>query len=447
MAQTYLTKTSPTAGNRTKGTISVWIKRSGLGANQWIYTDYYSSDNYAGIRFGSNDTLGVYSVGGGSAQMNVNTNRVFRDTSAWYNLCVAWDTTDGTAADRIKVYVNGERETFSGSPTYPTSSQDIMFSIGGSYPIVIGRRGDNAEYFNGSMSHFHRVDNQALAPTVFGSTDSTTGEWQINTSPSITYTGSSDYNFFILKDANSVTDQSGQSNNLTVGYGTLTKTEDNPSNVFATLNPLVNIGTTTTYSQGNNTASTSDANYKVSPSTLAVSSGKWYMEFKAVSGSFGSIDAAVGILQTDTNFSTSSQNLNAYPNGYSYGSLGKVKQYNNSDVYTASTYADGDIIGIALDMDNNKLYFHKNGTYQNSGVPTSGSTGTGAVSITSGKEYYFGCSTITAGGTKVFSANFGNGYFGSTQISSAGTNASGIGIFEYDVPTGFTALSTKGLNL
>ena len=110
-----------------------------------------------------------------------------------------------------------------------------------------------------------------------------------------------------------------------------------------------------------------------------------------------------------------------------------------------------------LDLDNNKLYFHKNGTYQNSGVPTSGSTGTGGYAISNianssgGNAYAMGVSLANTGGGRSISANFGNGFFGTTQISSEGTNASGIGKFKYDVPNGngntYTALSTKGLNL
>jgi len=448
MASTYLTKTFGSAGNRKTMTFSFWIKRGNLSTAQYPMSIIDSgSGNQADMRFAATtDVFRMYATGtDATPRVHLVTNRVFRDTSAWYHIVWEIDTTQATASNRVKLYVNGVQETSFSTEDYPPQNTDLRWngtsgSTGG--VTQIGAINGNG-VFDGSMSHFHFIDGTAYDASAFGEFDAN-GVWKIKTSPSVTYGTNG---FFILKDGNSVTDQSVNSNNWTVGGGTLTNTEDNPSNVFATLNPLVNIGTNTTYSQGNNTVSTNNANYKVSPSTLAVSSGKWYMEFKAVSGSFGSIDAAVGIIQTDTNFSTGSQNLNAYPNGYSYGSLGKVRQYNASDVYTASTYADGDIIGIALDMDNNKLYFHKNGTYQNSGDPTSGSTGTGAVSITSGKEYYFACSTITSSGTKVFSANFGNGYFGTTAVASAGTNASGIGIFEYDVPTGYTALSTKGLNL
>jgi hypothetical protein len=445
MATTYLTRTPASNGNLKTMTFSFWVKRSKLGTDQCFVSTNYTNDSLFLIRFNTTNTMTIVGYSGAGVTLHINkiTNRVFRDTSAWYHLVIALDSTNATAEDRCKIFINGERETSFGTNSNPTLDRTFIWNTS-THVNDIGHYALNgSQHFDGSMSHFHFIDGTAYDATAFGQYDAN-GVWKIILEPSVTYGTNG---FFILKDGNSVTDQSGNGNNYTVGAGTLTKTEDNPSNVFATLNPLVNIGTATTYSEGNLTVSTSDAAYRVSPSTLAVGSGKWYMEFKAVSGSFGTIDASVGIIQTDTAFSTASQNLNAYPNGYSYGSNGGVRQYNASLVYTGSTYTDGDIVGVALDMDNNKLYFHKNGTYQNSGVPTSGSTGTGAVSITSGKEYYFACSTITSGGTKVFSANFGNGYFGTTAVASAGTNASGIGIFEYDVPTGYTALSTKGLNL
>ena len=456
MASTYITMANPTAGNRTKGTISVWVKRSGLGASNHIYSEWYDGSNFGILRFNSNDTLGFFSYDGGSAQVDINTNRKFRDVNAWYHIVVAWDTTDVTSTDRVKIYVNGVRETsFSGSPTYPSSSQNIYFGVGGSnYPIYIGRRGDSAEYFDGLMSHFHRVDNQALAQTVFGSTDATTGEWKINTNPSISYTGSSDFNFFILKDGNSVTDQSGQSNNLTVGGGTLSKTEDNPSNVFATLNTLAEFGgnSSPTIERGNTVLNTAGNNaYKgffISSLGMTQGSGKFYCEVKANDAT----RLAVGVCNKNVFLSSTSPDSLTNQAAISYYYSGNVYYDNNGNVSGASTYTDGDVLGIALDMENNRLFFHKNGTYMNSGDPTS-STGnvltfTNATQyLTEHGEMFFFVSDTSTTGQAIASVNFGNGYFGDSAISSAGTNASNNGIFEYDVPAGYTALSTKGLNL
>ena len=133
-----------------------------------------------------------------------------------------------------------------------------------------------------------------------------------------------------------------------------------------------------------------------------------------------------------------------------YGYRGKEGNKINNGISAGTSYGNSyttnDIVGIAMDLDNHKLYFSKNGTWQNSGDPTSGATGTGsAFDLASGYTYLPGFSQYY--GNEHFSVNFGNGYFETTAVSSAGTNASGIGIFEHDVPTGYTALSTKGLNL
>jgi len=432
-------------GNQKTWTFSAWVKRCGLGAVSYLYSQGSAGNNYIAIYFGSADDFRVYNEASSSQTLYFRTNRLFRDLSAWYHVVVRCDTTQATEADRFKIWINGVQETSFSSASYPAQNSDTNMNAATRERIGVYHPGGSSPnyYWNGYMSHVSMVDGQALAPTVFGETDSTSGIWKFKGPSGVTW----GTNGFHLKFENSGalgTDSSGQSNTFSVS-GNLKQALDTPSNVHATLNPLINIGTDTTYSEGNNTASSDTANYRVSPSTLAVSSGKWYMEFKAVSGGFGSIDACVGVLPTDTVFSTSSNNLNAYTNGSSYGSHGQVKQSGSGTLYTGSTYADGDIVGVALDMDNNKLYFHKNGTYQNSGVPTSGSTGTGAVSIASGKEYYFACSTIASGGTKVFSANFGNGYFGTTAISSAGSNGNGS-LFEYDVPSGYYALNTKNIN-
>ena len=127
--------------------------------------------------------------------------------------------------------------------------------------------------------------------------------------------------------------------------------------------------------------------------------------------------------------------------GY-HGADGNIYHDNSGSSY-GDTYTTNDIIGVALDVDNSKLYFSKNGVFQNSGDPTSGSTGTGAQSITADKTYGF---AISGYASTVWNVNFGNGYFGTTAISSAGTAPSKGGIFEYDCPTGYQALCTKGIN-
>ena len=185
-----------------------------------------------------------------------------------------------------------------------------------------------------------------------------------------------------------------------------------------------------------------------------MTSGKFYCEAKATVDSSYSRNV-IGITGDSINIAkTNGSILNGTHSWGYYSSNGEVAGNGAGAVSGYSTsYTTGDIIGMALDLDNNKLYFSKNGTFLNSGDPTSGSTGTGAVSIiaadTTNDGAYFFAQTDDTGTTSPskFDFNFGNGYFGTTAVSSAGTNASNNGIFEYDVPSGYTALSTKGLNL
>ena len=441
MASTYLYRTNGTSTNAYKGTVSHWIKRSGLGAmGTFAAWDNGGTSSVRGYLNMHNDTIYFYDE---PTSTIVQTNRVFRDTSAWYHIVVAWDTSQSTASDRVKIYVNGVQETSMATGNYPAQNTTLQFNTSGRRFGVgcFANSAAAAGFFDGSMSHFHFCDGYTYTASDFGSTDSTTGEWKINTSPSVSYGNNG---FFILKDGNSVTDQSGQGNNLTVGGGTLTKTEDCPSNVFATINPLDNFYNNLTITNGN-TSWVSGSNYSVTRSTLGASSGKYYFEMKVVNE--GNTDYEFGIVgAAPTSISSWMGSSGSY--GYSYESRAELRANGTTVDPWGSTYDDGDILGCAFDLDNNKIYFSKNGSWQESGDPSSGSNGYTIIAAanTPAGAYFVGAGDFSGSAGQSGQFNFGNGYFGSTQISSAGTNASGNGIFEYDVPTGFTALSTKGLN-
>jgi len=441
MASTYLSRTISSAGSGTTFTISCWFKRSQVSTDQYLFSSRdtgVSGSSVDQIFISNTDSLIIEGYNGSAYTYRKVLNRKFRDTSAWYHLVIAFDTSNSTADDRIKIYINGVRETSFSTSTNPSSSFNTYW-LDTTDPFVVGSdvRSLGSTCFNGLISHLHFSDGYALAPTVFGETDSTTGEWKIKTSPSFTLGTNG---FTILKDGNTITDQSANSNNFTLGGGTLTKTEDCPSNNFAILNAI------TPNSNNNRAGGTRHFNnsgtYDMRHSTLAVTTGKYYAEFKMtqMSGGF----TQVGIQDTtqfdDYMFMTNSSR------GYGYLKDGNKRNASSTSSY-GDTFTTGDIIGVAVDLDNNKLYFSKNGVWQNSGDPTSGSTGTGsAFNITDGYDYCIATSSNDEGTDQETDVNFGNGYFGTTAVSSAGTNASGNGIFEYDVPTGYTALSTKGLN-
>ena len=466
MASTYLTAgTMGSTTSRKKFTISFWAKRGALG-EEYMFFAYNASSlaNYKlQIGFVNDDTLEIRGVDGGSQHTRLVTNRKFRDTNAWYHFYFAFDSTQGTASDRIKIYINGEQETSLSTSTYPNLNTDFAVGVDGSinYTLKIGTWGSGGNYWSGSMSHYYYVDGSVISQTQFGSTDSTTGEWKINTSPTIASYGNE--GFLILKDGNTVTDQSPNSNNLTVGGGTLTKTEDNPSNVFATWNPLDNYYSNFSIQYGNlevNTPSTSDTSAPLK-STIGVNFGKWYWEVKCVSVNSGSWTyGTIGITSRDIKTNAQGNHLGSYTEDYVYysynGHILNADGGNTGDTY-GNTYTSGDIIGVALDLDNNKLYFSKNGVWQNSGDPTSGSTGTGAVSINAPTvgtnatgNYFPAVGDYHYAPRYRFAANFGNGTFQTTAITTNNGNgyqdADGNGIMNYSVPANYRCLCTKGLN-
>ena len=440
MAATQLERTNGTPTLTTKCTISVWIKRNGTSigdsAKDEIIAETYTNDtNFCFLRLDGADTLNIY--GTGITSVSLSAPGVLRDPNAWLHIVAALDSTESANADKVKLYINGIQQTLSGS-TFPSSA--IGFNNSGS-KFNIGKSDRYANFdFDGTMSHYHFIDGTAYPASTFGSTDSVTGQWKINTSPSVTY---GDQGFFILKDGNSVTDQSGEGNNLTVSTGTLTNTEDCPSNVFATLNPLYQqtTGEGVVLMNGNTRCYYNPDSSRSAFGTIAVGTGKYYYEAECETAGTGPVVGVVDLAWGGINGAAGAFHDNALNFGYSSSG---VKTSGGVNTAYGDTFTTGDIIGVAIDKTNNKLYFAKNGVWQNSGDPTSGATGTGSAFNLASDTLYTSACRMRNGGDWKF--NFGNGFFGTTQISSEGTNASGNGKFEYDVPTGYTALSTKGLN-
>ena len=441
MANTYLTR-SQTNGNQDKWTFSGWIKRSKLGAAQCIFATSNGSTTSFDAKFDSSDRLRVYNYFGGGFDADLVTTRVFRDTNAWYHIVIVYDSGNSTEAHRLRIYVNGTEESSFSTTDYPGINANSDLNVSGSN-LDIGRQQGGSQFFHGAMSHLHFSDGYAYAPTVFGTTDSTTGEWKILTGPSFT-PGTN--GFTILKDGNTITDQSANSNNFSLGGGTLTKTEDCPSNVFCTFNYIFGAGNQSSINSvggagGTQFSSGSTSNECFVVGNLAFSSGKYYWEWKAISEHPEANFWGVADIDQINSIGNGSIQLN----GKSYvwaGSQGN--KFNGSNDGSYGSQIDINNIGmVAVDMDNNKIWLGENGTWFASGNPATGANA--MYSNLSGTVTPFHCDDYSTY-TPTAYYNFGNGYFGTTAVSSAGTNASGIGIFEYDVPAGFTALCTKGLN-
>jgi hypothetical protein len=432
MASTYLSKTiTPSNYNRRKFTLSAWVKKAEGSAGASPILGFHGSTDYTMIRVDASSGVEFICYQSSSVVARKQANMKLRDSFGWYHVVVAVDTDNGTASNRNRIYVNGEEQTSWSIDTNASSGLDLINNNQTNFDIGSGvDQGGTRGYFSGILSHVHYCEGYQYSASDFGETDATTGEWKIKTSPSVTYGTNG---FFILKDGNSVTDQSGNGNNFTVAGGTLTKTEDSPSNVFATLNPLARNATSAnnnTLSYGNNrqtTLSVSGA-YTPSPSTLGMTSGKYYAEMKVTTLAS---NCFVGIDGDASNTVRQGINMGYSPYGYCYAQWGGKYNNGTSVASAGATFTAGDIVGIAVDMDNLKVYFSKNGVWQNSGDPTSGSTGTGAfytiasVDSTPDGAYFFEATNNDADGNSVWDWNFGNGYFGTTAVSSAGTNASG----------------------
>ena len=449
MANTVLTRTPSSATNQKTFTWSVWFKRLVQGSESALFcVGNYPSSSMFMLRFDP-DTFNVYANGNNP---NLTTHRKFYDPSAWYHVVLAVDTTQSTEADRVKLYVNGVQETSFSSASYPGQNHDTV--VNSTTQINIGERPDDNKHFEGYMSHLHFIDGTAYPASTFGETDATTGEWKILTNPSVTYGTNG---FFILKDGNSVTDQSGNGNNFTVSQGTLTKSEDNPSNNFATFNTSVPKHSDMTLSHGNTTISSTNGQWLGSMTTIPLFGGKWYYECKYNTG-HGLKLSVVGHQADYRNFATANNSYGEYHgNGYGYQFNNSGADYlgnNNSSPNWGgglSSNTGDKIYMVALDLDNGKIWYGADGTWfddasGNTGNPSTGAHAHQTISATHLAQTPFIVTGSVEGNGATMNWNFGNGYFGTTAVSSAGSNASNIGIFEYDVPTGFTAITTKGLN-
>lgn len=428
MASTYLTRTPSSAGNRRTFTWSGWIKRASTSSTFYFGVGDLESDE-ANIGFESSSRIQYFDRTGGASPIDQHliSTASFRDTSGWYHIVLAVDTTQATASNRAKIYVNGEQLTAFDTEDYATQNYESMYNTTNAH--YLGKRGHAPSYLDGSMAHVHFIDGTQYAASDFGQTDSTTGIWIPKTAPSVTY----GTNGFFLKFENSGamgTDSSGNSNTWSTGAGTLTQTQDTPSNVFCTLNSLTPV-VTHSLTNASLTSTNSSATHGGANGTLNYpTSGKWYHEVK-INAEDSSKGQGVGIGD------------NIYRPDW--GTYSRFVAYLSDGTITAqgtggySSYGSaqnvGDIVGVAYNADDQELTFYLNGVSQ----------GVIATSSMSGTLDFNNVCPIVFGRDMGQSFNFGNGYFGTTAVTSGNADDAGIGTFEYAPPTGYYALCTKNI--
>jgi len=434
-----------TSSNRRTFTFSTWVKTSAIESDRQELLGAGGSSDQNHILIEQQGGLSIWHYTG-SFTTKITTSALLRDPSAWMHLVCAVDTTQGTESNRIKLYINGVQQTSLSETNYPDQNFDFDFMQNGT-TTYIGRRGHEAGYrLNSYLAETVFIDGQQLAADQFGEFDSDSPTiWKPIDVSGLTFGNAGFY--LDYEDSSALGNDAAGSNNFTVNNLTaIDQSIDTCTNNFATANPLLN--TTPTYSEGNLNIVTTNGNNLGGVSTIGVNTGKWYAEFKVIAND---TCAMLGIDSDPSESARLDASTEAFPGryatGYGYYFNGN-KFNNNSDSSYGNTYTTNDIIGIALDLDNNKLYFSKNGTFQNSGDPTSGATGTGAISITDPSSqptgnYFFVTGDGSRSRASTFSCNFGSPSF---SISSGNADANGFGNFEYAVPSGYYSLNTKNLS-
>ena len=427
----YLSRTPSSAGNRRTFTLSCWVKRGNLPAT---YTSIlgtavgYNSSYSSTLAFNSSQQLAFIE---GATNFRI-TNRTFEDTSKFYHILVSVDTTQATASDRIKIYIDGEQVTSFGTSSDPSLNYELQFNntvaqgVGCDITTSSGAR----HFFDGYIAEVNVVDGQALLPASFGETDTSTGRWIPKTLSGITY-GTNGFRLEFGDSSALGDDTSGNTNDFTANnLASTDQTTDSPTQNHATL--MVNgANISSTFSEGNLKVTLPTTSAMTGGlSTLRMVSGKYYME--ATVDSISSAGLVLGIMGSDQ-YTATNEFTGTRFDAYGYYSI-DGNLFNNYDSNSTSfafgnSYTTSDVIGIAVDLDNDKLYFSKNGTFQNSANP---SAGTGGQSIISAKSttagFYRFC--LTDGGT------------GSTDIVTANF---GQKSFTYTPPTGFVALQQDNL--
>ena len=434
----YLTRTPSSATNQDLWSLSFWIKRSNLGSYQSIYGVYANSTNQETLAFDDSDRLYWQLYQSSAVKGQLTTNRVFRDVSAFYNILIVYDSANGTAGNRMRMYINGVEETSFATDTNPSSGQDSQWNSTTAH--TIGRI-NTTNYMNGYISELVAVDGTALSPTDVGEFDEDSGIWKPINVSGLTF-GTNGF-YLDFEDSSALGNDAAGSNNFTVNNLTsVDQSTDTCTTNFATGNPIASqagsaqSNSLLTFSEGNllmaDNSETGIANF-------GLSSGKWFWEVKVIADQDGLIIGACNEhfnINAELGYNSPASATGAKAFGY-YGGNGtatvSVDDGSGFGSY-GSAIAVNNIVSVALDLDSadQSCTFYLNGSSQ------------GALDITnlsSGESYF------PAVGNWSVSDVSTSWNFGSPQYSESGGNSdgNGYGNFSMAVPSGYYALNTKNL--
>jgi len=424
---------APTDNN--KWTFSAWVKRSKFGGVQEIFYGEANSTNYCTIRFNDADDTLTFKNRPGSTTSTLTTTQVFRDVAAWYHLVVVLDTSNGTAANRDIIYINGVRETNFSTESHSGDGDACYINSDGDAMKI--SKGNSASFFDGYMAEVNFIDGQALAADSFGEFDGDSGIWKPIDASGLTFGNNGFYLDFkasgnLGNDANGGTDLT--ENNIAATDQMI----DTCTNNFPTLNSLESstVRGTNTYSQGNLQVLTPQGETGNTFSTVGVSSGKWYSEFyiKANSGIERSLVGVSGDVGATLSVANNVGSLSGARDVGYMGNDGDKFVSGSESSYGGSAFSVGDVIGVALDLDNNTVNFAQNNSFK------------GTIAISSTGTFHMGCGDVSGGARATIVANYGqNSSFAGSITAANNADEHGEGLFKYSPPSGFITLNTKNL--
>jgi len=434
-----MSRTPSSASSRTTWTFSWWWKRGNLSAatigtnqRQPIFgtTAFSILSNHNSTQI---DGINVVYTG---ATNDVQTSEKFRDVSAWYNFQAVLDTTNDVASERFRLYKNGQRITDFASITYP--AKDTEYTVNNTQAHYIGFR-NSGENLDGYLAEIVFIDGTALDPSSFGLYNDS-NIWIPKDVSGLTF-GTNGFHIKGESASDLGNDSSGNNNDFTTsGLASHDQVFDTPTNNFCVANPL-NKGAGVTLSEGNLKSASSNSDEFYVTSSMGVNTGKWYMEAYLISITGG--QTLIGITSNSGEDRRNDQfpGQNTYSYGYANGASGFMTNL-TAQPGTWATYTNGDIISVALDLDNNLIYVYKNGAIQNSGT---GFSITDPASTTDG-FYFFATGDGNALHNGQWVYNYGQeGTFAGNTTAGGNSDGNGIGNFKYSVPSGFLALCTKNL--
>ena len=450
-----LSKSLGAPSDADKFTWSFWIKRGNTDTGDDNYRSvircHSSATVYTSCTFENNDVLSFgnrQGAGAGGHKGRLITNRVFRDVAAWYHIVCVWDSGNATAGDRMKLYVNGVEETSFSTDTNPTSDEDSGNLDGNTIDIGVH---ESSYWWDGYIAEVFFCDGQAYGPTDFGEFDSDSPTiWKPKDASGDLTFGNNGFYLDFKDSANLGNDANGGTDLTETNIAAVDQATDTPTNNFCTLNSLDNYWFASTFSEGNCKTVTGSSAYCWHTTTMGLTAGKWYWEVKhpTAQATASSFDGIVTYPPTSKTVVLGVTNSSDYSLN---GNDGKTHNGSGTGATYAAAVATNGIVGVALDLDNNKIYYSHNGAWgdgSGSWDSTTFDAAVGDVSITAAASsnsgvYFPAVGDYASGAAATFEMNFGG--CPAFTISSAVADENGYGAFEYAPPSGFLAICTKNL--